>query len=187
MTGSFDILSILGSAANNPDGNMQAQGSGLAQVDNPQIDYNTLQQLAALQAQQNQNNQVINPQMNNYNQQTNQTDNNAETMRNAYLLKQIESYNSDKYFRNPEFKDLYSAAFDALGTNLNTEMFISLLDKYVDSRIAAYDTAKSLENENDCMTDKMAFQSGVSKQKEKKLRMQDIPPEQLEQYIAKYI
>ena len=37
------------------------------------------------------------------------------------------------------------------------------------------------------ITDSMDLQSGNSKKPDKNLRMQDIPPEELEKYIAKYI
>ena len=105
----------------------------------------------------------------------------------TFLHNQLAKYDSEHYLGNPEFKNLYSAAYEALGMNLDTDKFVSLLDKYVESRINAYDKIRNLNKENQEMTDKLQFESGQSKKAEKKLRMQDIPPEELEKYIAKYI
>ena len=43
------------------------------------------------------------------------------------------------------------------------------------------------KKENDSVTDSFDFKSGLSKKEDKKLRFQDIPEEELEKYIAKYI
>jgi len=99
----------------------------------------------------------------------------------------LDKYNTDSHFQNKEFRNLYSAAYDALGANLDTDRFISLLDNYVESKINAYNDSISLKKENQDMTDKLQFQSGKQTKSEKIPRMQDIPPEELEKYIAKYI
>lgn len=104
-----------------------------------------------------------------------------------YLEKILSKYDSDKYLKNPEFQKLYGAAFEALGTDLDTDMFVDLIDKYVESRLAAEILSQAAVNENDRATDGIQFQSGKSKKSQRKLRMQDIPAEELESYIAKYI
>ena len=112
---------------------------------------------------------------------------NEKKLREEYLSKSLTNYNTENYLLNPEFKELYSEAFNALGTNLDTEKFVNLLDKYVESRIQSHIRMNSAKKENEKLTDSMDFRSGNSKQAEKTLRMQDIPPEELEKYIAKYI
>ncbi|MCM1266123.1 MAG: hypothetical protein NC200_07985 [Candidatus Gastranaerophilales bacterium] len=104
-----------------------------------------------------------------------------------YIVNNLSKYDTDKFMRNPEFKNLYTEAFNALGTDLDTEKFVDLVDKYVESRILAQAAIKAAEKENESLTDGMQFSSGKYKKAEKKLRMQDIPPEELESYIAKYI
>ena len=104
-----------------------------------------------------------------------------------YLSSILTKYDSDEYFKNEPFKELYKEAFNALGTNLDTEKFINLLEGYVESRINSFSKKLAAQNENESMTDSFAYQNGVSKKSEKKLRMQDIPDDQLEKYIAKYL
>ena len=61
--------------------------------------------------------------------------------------------------------------------------------KDVDWQSLGLDVSKMdfAQKENEKLTDSMDFHSGNSKKPEKTLRMQDIPPEELEKYIAKYI
>ena len=112
---------------------------------------------------------------------------NDRKLKEDYLKSSLVNYDTEDYLQNPDFKNLYSEAFNALGTKLDTEKFVNLLDKYVESRIQSHIYKKSVQNENEKITDSMDFQSGNSKKPDKNLRMQDIPPEELEKYIAKYI
>ena len=52
-----------------------------------------------------------------------------------YLAHNLAKYDTEDYFGNDSFKELYTEAFNSLGTNLDTAKFISLLDNYVNSRI----------------------------------------------------
>ena len=112
---------------------------------------------------------------------------NEQKAKQEYLNSNLANYNTEEYLQNPEFKALYGEAFEALGTNLDTEKFIGLLDKYVEARIQSHLRKSNAQKENEKMTDSFGFQAGSSKKTEKKLRMQDIPPEELESYIAKYV
>ena len=103
------------------------------------------------------------------------------------LAQSLVKYDNEKYLQNREFKNLYKAAYAALGKNLDTEKFISLVDNYVNSRITAYQNVKNMELENETATDKMQFQSGHSKKSEVLPQMQDIAPDELNEYIYKYI
>lgn len=107
--------------------------------------------------------------------------------RRDYLNKIVPQYDSEDYFKNDSFKELYSEIFNHAGARLDMERFIPLLDKYVEARIEANTRKNSAKKENENLTDGMAFSSGESKKSEKKLRMQDIPAEELEKYIAKYL
>lgn len=104
-----------------------------------------------------------------------------------YLSENLIKYDTDEYFKNESFKDLYTEAFNLLGTKLDTPKFIDLLDKYVSSRMDIHSKNLAAKKENDSVTDSFDFKSGLSKKEDKKLRFQDIPEEELEKYIAKYI
>lgn len=108
-------------------------------------------------------------------------------MRKEYLSESLTKYDSEDYLQNPDFRELYSAAFNKLGVSLNTDNFVSLLDKYVDSRLSSYSKKIAANKENESATDKLEFQNGYKEKSVKKLKMQDIPPNELEKYIAKYI
>lgn len=105
----------------------------------------------------------------------------------AYLSSNLAKYDTDDYFGNDSFKELYTEAFNSLGTNLDTEKFVNLLDNYVTSRIEKHTKDLSAKKETDGLTDSFRFETGVSHKSDKKLRMQDIPVEELEKYIAKYV
>ena len=102
---------------------------------------------------------------------------------NNYLAK----YDNENYFQNDAFKNLYSEAFQALGTNLDTDLFVQKLEDYVLSRIMLKEQLKNAQDENKSATDSLSFSKGETKKSDKKLRFQDIPPEELDKYIAKYV
>lgn len=102
---------------------------------------------------------------------------------NNYLAK----YDNENYFQNDAFKQLYSEAFKALGTNLDTDLLVNKLEEYVASRILLKEQMKKAQSENKSATDSLEFANGNSKPSEKKLRFQDVPVEDYEKYIAKYV
>lgn len=104
-----------------------------------------------------------------------------------YLISNLVNYDTEDYFENDCFKELYTSVFNKIGTNLDTEKFINLVDKYVLSRIESNSRKKLAKRENENLTEKFKFNSGLSKKADRKLRMQDIPENELERYIAKYI
>lgn len=112
----------------------------------------------------------------------------ASNSKKDYLNGVFSKYNTDNYFKNDSFKDLYKEAFNALGTNLDTEKFIGLLDQYVNSRIDMHSREIAANKENDSLTDEFDFKVGSSNKNDKKtLRLQDIPDDELEKYISKYV
>ncbi len=104
-----------------------------------------------------------------------------------YLISNLVNYDTEDYFENDCFKELYTSVFNKIGTNLDTEKFINLVDKYVLSRIESNSRKKLAKQENENLTEKFKFNSGLSQKADRKLRMQDIPENELERYIAKYI
>lgn len=87
---------------------------------------------------------------------------------------------------NDNFREIVKVAYGMVGDDLDSEQLVKLLDNYVNSKIMESRQKELLSNENELATDKLEFkQSGQSKGKLP--RMQDIPPEKLESYIAKYI
>lgn len=110
-----------------------------------------------------------------------------ESAKQEYVNNYLSKYDNENYFQNDAFKTLYSAAFDALGTNLDTDGFVQKLEDYVVSRILLKEHLKNAQDENKSATDSLNFSKGESKSTEKKLRFQDIPQDELEKYIAKYV
>ena len=72
-----------------------------------------------------------------------------------YLNINLGDYNTEEYLQNQDFRNLYSEAFDALGTSLDTKKFVNLLDKYVESRIAIHNKNQAIKSENDNLTDSL--------------------------------
>lgn len=104
-----------------------------------------------------------------------------------YINNNLQKYDNENYFKNDAFKNLYQAAFEALGTNLDTDGFIKKLEDYVASRLLLSEQLKNAQDENKLATDGLSFSNGVSKKPEKKIRFQDIPVEDIAKYIAKYV
>lgn len=110
-----------------------------------------------------------------------------ESAKQEYVNNYLSKYDNENYFQNDAFKTLYSAAFDALGTDLDTDGFVQKLEDYVVSRILLKEQLKNAQDENKSATDSLNFSKGESKSSDKKLRFQDIPQNELEKYIAKYV
>lgn len=110
-----------------------------------------------------------------------------ELEKQEYVNNYLAKYDNENYFQNDAFKNLYSEAFQALGTNLDTDLFVQKLEDYVLSRIMLKEQLKNAQDENKSATDCLSFSKGETKKSDKKLRFQDIPPEELDKYIAKYV
>lgn len=116
-----------------------------------------------------------------------QEEDSQKTAKEEYINNFLSKYDNENYFQNDAFKTLYSAAFDALGTDLDTDGFVQKLEDYVVSRILLKEQLKNAQDENKNATDSLNFSKGEAKSTEKKLRFQDIPQDELEKYIAKYV
>ena len=110
-----------------------------------------------------------------------------EKLKQEYIANYLSKYDNENYFQNEAFKNLYSSAFKALGTNLDTDEFVQKIEDYVASRILLNERLKNTQNENKNATDSLNFLKGSVNTSDKKLRLQDSPQSELEKYIAKYV
>ena len=110
-----------------------------------------------------------------------------EKLKQEYIANYLSKYDNENYFQNEAFKNLYSSAFKALGTKLDTDEFVQKIEDYVASRILLNERLKNTQNENKNATDSLNFLKGSVNTSDKKLRLQDIPQSELEKYIAKYV
>lgn len=76
----------------------------------------------------------------------------------AFLQKNINE-NADR-FQNPAFAELYGEAFLALGENLDTQRFITLLDNYTTSLLKRNQINQGIVNDNVNATNEIAGLSG---------------------------
>jgi uncharacterized phage infection (PIP) family protein YhgE len=106
---------------------------------------------------------------------------------NKYFDEKLKDYQGGADLDNDELKAILKEAYSALGEDLDVEKFMDMLDKYVEARLENYEKEKSIEKENEQATDKLQFEYGSLTKPAKLPRMQDIPADELEKYIAKYI
>ncbi len=105
-----------------------------------------------------------------------------------YFEKNVPKYDNDDYFKNPEFSNLYKEAFLALGTKLDTDKFVSLVDNYVKSRISLYEKAKSAKSETENAKSSMQFSDSPAKTSSKTLpKLDGLSPEKIDEVVARYI
>ena len=105
-----------------------------------------------------------------------------------YIDKNAEKYNKDEYIKNPEFNNLYKEALMALGTNLDTDKFVSLLDSYVNSRISMYEKNQSAKSETENSKSQMQFSDSSPKAASKAIpKLDTLDDAQIDEVIAKYI
>lgn len=77
-----------------------------------------------------------------------------------YLDTYVNKYSDE--FKNPAFAALYGEAFRALGCNLNTDKFITLLKEYGNSVLQAAGIKNSVIKENSLATDEIAGLSNIT-------------------------
>lgn len=97
-----------------------------------------------------------------------------------YLKETIAKYDDDRYFRNNDFKGIYTELFKAFGTDLNTDYTINMIEKYVQSRIAQHEKSKSMKKENDDLTNSFGNLSQSDNQAQGSTKgVLDMTPEEL--------
>lgn len=106
----------------------------------------------------------------------------------AYLENVFQKYDTPEYFKNDKFYSLYSEAFKALGTNLDTNEFINLLESYVQSRIDNHSKNIKAKVENDNATDALNPElNKLTADKTSSKSLLDMDEDELAKAVSKYI
>ena len=103
-------------------------------------------------------------------------------------LKEIANkYNT--YFQDPSFREMYKSAYLAMGSNLDTDAFINLLEGYVSARIFNHDRENSKLKETQKLINEMTFDKNekTSSQNEVKKRVEDMSPKEYEEFLQRLI
>ena len=112
-----------------------------------------------------------------------------ESIKNAEkeLRDTCQKYNT--YFQDPSFRKMYKSAYMALGSNLDTEQFVNLLEEYVSSRIFAHDRTKSMSEETNKAISNMNFDKNEkpSIKPVVKKRVEDMNPKEYEEFLQRLI
>ena len=80
---------------------------------------------------------------------------------NDAISRDKELYNTPEYFQNPIFREMYSEGQIAYRGNLDTDRMVSLLEKYVESRIQAYEKSKEAQSETQQVLDSMSYSQNL--------------------------
>lgn len=102
-----------------------------------------------------------------------------------YLDMNVNKYSEN--FKNSAFAELYSEAFKALGTDLDTDFFISLLNKYTDSIIKNANLQKGMQKENEEATDELAGLSVGQTQNLTEKPLTAMSQKELNSYIKRFV
>jgi len=100
-----------------------------------------------------------------------------------YLRETIAKYDDDRYFRNDDFKEIYTELFKAFGTDLNTDYTIEKIEKYVQSRIKQHEKNKSMQKENENLTNSFGGLNNEAYNKGPNKSVLDMTPEELSQAL----
>jgi hypothetical protein len=105
----------------------------------------------------------------------------------AFLQRNINE-NAER-FQNPAFAELYGEAFLALGENLDTSRFCTLLDNYTASIMKSAQINQGIVNENISATDEIAglTSTGGNTQASSGRNILDLPDAEMKKVISKYI
>ena len=104
-------------------------------------------------------------------------------------LQQVaQKYNSPQYFQDPSFREIYKEAYLALGENLDSDRFVTLIEDYVASRILAIEKSKAVEKENCSAIDAMNFSKNeVSSITPPKKRIDEMTQTELDELLKRLI
>lgn len=98
-----------------------------------------------------------------------------------------QKYNT--YFQDPSFRKFYKSAYMALGSNLDTEQFVNLLEEYVSARIFAHEKNKSMSEETKRAVESLNFDKNEkpAEIKTSKKRVEDMNPKEYEEFLQRLI
>jgi hypothetical protein len=93
------------------------------------------------------------------------------------------------YFEDPSFRQLFGNAYLALGSNLDLDRFITLMEGYVSSRIFAHDKSKAKEAETKKAIESLKFDKNKTtlSQKPSDKRVEDMNPKEYEEFLRRLI
>ena len=74
-----------------------------------------------------------------------------------YLNRYMGKYNTPEYFQDPTFKQIFREAYTVLGSDLDMDKMVNLLDEYVSARIFAHDRANAAKDETEKVLDSMTY------------------------------
>lgn len=104
------------------------------------------------------------------------------------LMQTSQKYDKPEYFQDPAFREIYKAAYLALGKNLDADRFISLIDNYVASRIYAKEKEKSAQNETEKAISSMTFsKNDTSSLTPPSKRLDEMTPKEVDELLERLI
>lgn len=119
---------------------------------------------------------------------------------NNEALKLLESVYSSKdliqesvkkypeYFADPSFKQIYTEAFRAFGTDLDVDRLVNLIEGYASARIFAHEKSKSAEAETQEALNGMKFDKNDTNIKTPvKKSIQQMTPKELDEMLERLI
>lgn len=93
-----------------------------------------------------------------------------------------------EYFADPSFKQIYSEAFRAFGTDLDVDRLVNLIEGYASARIYAYEKSKSAEAETKETLSGMKFdKNDKTVQAPVKKSIQQMSPKELDEMLERLI
>ena len=93
-----------------------------------------------------------------------------------------------EYFADPSFKQIYSEAYKALGTNLDVDKLVNLVEGYASARIFAYEKSKLAEAETQKTIGEMKFgKNDKNTSVPVKKSIQQMSPKELDEMLERLI
>jgi hypothetical protein len=93
-----------------------------------------------------------------------------------------------EYFADPSFKQLYTEAYRAFGSNLDVDKLVNLVEGYASARIFAYEKSKAAEAETLKATSQMKFdKNDKAVTTPVKKSIQQMSPKELDEMLEKLI
>ena len=104
------------------------------------------------------------------------------------LMQASQIYDKPEYFQDPAFREMYKAAYLALGKNLDADKFIGLVENYVASRIYAKEKEKSAKNETEKAISSMTFsKNNTSSLTPPSKRLDEMTPKEVDELLERLI
>jgi hypothetical protein len=93
-----------------------------------------------------------------------------------------------EYFQDPSFRELYTEAYRYLGSSLDTERLVNLVEAYTTARINAYEKLRLARSENQKATGGMKFdKNDKNTQTPVKKSIQEMTPKELDELLDRLI